>query len=227
MGRPSDLPSVPPDHPTVRLFVRPIRPSVRPSVCLSACLSVCPRATRISPPCLLSEPPPPPPFSLYLPGRMPPWQSGWCASWVWTVPCIHLPILRKHAPVGQFVRSSRLAFSVWLPCPSCCQSTIVGVSGGSQLPQIDLVWPFRHSACVAWHACSAIQVLRFTHSPAQDLLIPCMEEPHALRHSPLMGAPPLKRDILLFLRGDVGIYRKPWCGRYFITKKIHPACFLC
>lgn len=34
--------------------------------------------------------------------------------------------------------------------------------------------------------------------------MPTISPPWGLRFSPLLGAPPLKRDKLLFLRGDVG-----------------------
>ncbi len=34
--------------------------------------------------------------------------------------------------------------------------------------------------------------------------MPTISPPGGLRHSPLLGAPPLQRDKLLFLRGDVG-----------------------
>jgi hypothetical protein len=35
-------------------------------------------------------------------------------------------------------------------------------------------------------------------------VVPTISPPGGLRFSPLLGAPPLKRDKLLFLRGDVG-----------------------
>ena len=44
----------------------------------------------------------------------------------------------------------------------------------------------------------------------QDLVIPSFKLPEHYEHSPLMGAPWKKRDILLFFRGDVGIDRQPW-----------------
>ena len=43
--------------------------------------------------------------------------------------------------------------------------------------------------------------------PAQDLLIPTIHPPHEFSQSPLLGNAPRKRDILLFLRGDVGQHR--------------------
>jgi len=41
----------------------------------------------------------------------------------------------------------------------------------------------------------------------QDLLIPTIHPPHEYNMSPLLGNAPRKRDILLFLRGDVGEHR--------------------
>lgn len=34
-----------------------------------------------------------------------------------------------------------------------------------------------------------------------------------MQHSPLYGAPPQKRDILLFFRGEVGLHRLYWYSR--------------
>ena len=45
----------------------------------------------------------------------------------------------------------------------------------------------------------------------QDLLIPTIHPPHEISMSPLLGNAPRKREILLFLRGDVGEHRC-FCG---------------
>lgn len=45
----------------------------------------------------------------------------------------------------------------------------------------------------------------------QDLLVPFVHKPKAYRQSPLQGAPPRERTILLFFRGDVGKYRRGSC----------------
>eukprot|EP00798_Chlamydomonas_sp_ICE-L_P012371 gene12371-15556_t len=49
--------------------------------------------------------------------------------------------------------------------------------------------------------------------PKKDLLIPAFKSPSHFTKSPLMGARPVKRDILLFFRGDVGLHREKWYGR--------------
>eukprot|EP00798_Chlamydomonas_sp_ICE-L_P025771 gene25771-11436_t len=51
------------------------------------------------------------------------------------------------------------------------------------------------------------------YDPKKDLLIPAFKAPSHFRHSPLMGAAPSERDILLFFRGDVGLHREKWYGR--------------
>ena len=47
----------------------------------------------------------------------------------------------------------------------------------------------------------------------QDLLVPAYKSPGSVSYSYLMGAAPYKRDILLFLRGDVGLWRAPCYSR--------------
>ncbi|KAG2431439.1 hypothetical protein HXX76_009454 [Chlamydomonas incerta] len=51
------------------------------------------------------------------------------------------------------------------------------------------------------------------YTPGKDLVIPLFKPPGHYAHSPLMGAPPLQRDILLYLRGDTGPYRAHWYSR--------------
>ncbi|KXZ48538.1 hypothetical protein GPECTOR_27g709 [Gonium pectorale] len=46
-----------------------------------------------------------------------------------------------------------------------------------------------------------------------DLVIPGFKEPEHYSQSPLLGAAPLHRDILLYLRGDVGKHRQPHYSR--------------
>ncbi len=43
----------------------------------------------------------------------------------------------------------------------------------------------------------------------QDLVIPGLKMPQHYKSSPLMGHQPHKRDILMYLRGDVGTNRQP------------------
>lgn len=59
--------------------------------------------------------------------------------------------------------------------------------------------------------------------PRKDLLIPFVHKPKAYRQSPLQGAPPRERTILLFFRGDVGKYRLPNYSRG-IRQKMHRLC---
>ncbi|KAG2501892.1 hypothetical protein HYH03_000390 [Edaphochlamys debaryana] len=42
------------------------------------------------------------------------------------------------------------------------------------------------------------------YDPKKDLVIPSFKAPQHYVHSPLLGAPPYERDILLYFRGDVG-----------------------
>ncbi|KXZ54698.1 hypothetical protein GPECTOR_4g766 [Gonium pectorale] len=42
------------------------------------------------------------------------------------------------------------------------------------------------------------------YDPKKDLVIPAFKPPDHFRDSPLMAAPPLERDLLLYFRGDVG-----------------------
>eukprot|EP00798_Chlamydomonas_sp_ICE-L_P013135 gene13135-3458_t len=46
--------------------------------------------------------------------------------------------------------------------------------------------------------------------PEKDLAIPAFMVPPHYKHSPLLGAAPKERDILLYFRGDVGKARAPW-----------------
>lgn len=48
---------------------------------------------------------------------------------------------------------------------------------------------------------------RPTLTRTQDLVIPSYKSPEAYRQSTLLGNPPFTRDILLFLRGDMGFWR--------------------
>lgn len=43
--------------------------------------------------------------------------------------------------------------------------------------------------------------------PPQDLIIPSLKPPEHYIKSPLLGHPPVKRDILLYMRGDMGPWR--------------------
>ena len=47
----------------------------------------------------------------------------------------------------------------------------------------------------------------------QDLLIPAMKPPEHFKSSPLLGAAPLERDVLLYFRGDVGVHREAHYSR--------------
>ncbi len=47
----------------------------------------------------------------------------------------------------------------------------------------------------------------------QDLVIPALKLPFHYASSPLLFHPPFKRDILLYLRGDMGAYRLPMYSR--------------
>ncbi|KAG2437024.1 hypothetical protein HYH02_011455 [Chlamydomonas schloesseri] len=51
------------------------------------------------------------------------------------------------------------------------------------------------------------------YTPGKDLVIPSLKPPSHYASSPLMGAPPFERDILLYLRGDTGPYRAHWYSR--------------
>ncbi|GLC34055.1 hypothetical protein PLESTB_000832400 [Pleodorina starrii] len=46
------------------------------------------------------------------------------------------------------------------------------------------------------------------YDPRKDLVIPAFKQPDHYSASPLLGGPPLERDILLYFRGDVGLHRK-------------------
>ncbi|KAG2501891.1 hypothetical protein HYH03_000389 [Edaphochlamys debaryana] len=45
------------------------------------------------------------------------------------------------------------------------------------------------------------------YDPKKDLVIPAWKPPDHYKQSPLMGAPPVERDILLYFRGEVGSNR--------------------
>ncbi|GIL78717.1 hypothetical protein Vretimale_380 [Volvox reticuliferus] len=47
------------------------------------------------------------------------------------------------------------------------------------------------------------------YNPDKDLVIPAFKSPDHFHASPLLGAPPLERDILLYFRGDIGAGRRP------------------
>ncbi|PNW76519.1 hypothetical protein CHLRE_11g467660v5 [Chlamydomonas reinhardtii] len=47
------------------------------------------------------------------------------------------------------------------------------------------------------------------YDPKKDLVIPGFKPPEHYKRSPLLGFPPYQRDILLYLRGDVGKHRLP------------------
>eukprot|EP00198_Chlamydomonas_reinhardtii_P007427 XP_001696764.1 exostosin-like glycosyltransferase [Chlamydomonas reinhardtii] len=51
------------------------------------------------------------------------------------------------------------------------------------------------------------------YTPGKDLVVPSLKPPSHYASSPLLGAPPLERDILLYLRGDTGPYRAHWYSR--------------
>ncbi|GLI62946.1 hypothetical protein VaNZ11_005800 [Volvox africanus] len=51
------------------------------------------------------------------------------------------------------------------------------------------------------------------YDPNKDLVIPAFKPPGHYEWSPLMGARPMDRDILLYFRGDVGLNRKPHYSR--------------
>ncbi|GFR42914.1 hypothetical protein Agub_g3913, partial [Astrephomene gubernaculifera] len=51
------------------------------------------------------------------------------------------------------------------------------------------------------------------YTPGKDLIIPSLKPANHFASSPLLGAPPLKRDILLYLRGDTGPWRAHWYSR--------------
>ena len=44
----------------------------------------------------------------------------------------------------------------------------------------------------------------------QQLVIPGFKGPEHFARSPLMGSAPLRRDVLLYFRGDVGLNREKW-----------------
>ncbi|PNH07817.1 putative glucuronoxylan glucuronosyltransferase F8H, partial [Tetrabaena socialis] len=59
--------------------------------------------------------------------------------------------------------------------------------------------------------------------PDKHLVIPAFKIPGHAIHSPLMGAPPLVRDLLLFFRGDLGSGRKNHYSRGIRQKLFHLA----
>jgi hypothetical protein len=50
-------------------------------------------------------------------------------------------------------------------------------------------------------------------TPGKDLVIPLFKAPSHFSWSTLLGGVPLERDILLYFRGDVGIYRSALYSR--------------
>jgi hypothetical protein len=50
-------------------------------------------------------------------------------------------------------------------------------------------------------------------TPGKDLVIPLFKAPGKFLSSPLLGAPPLERDVLLYFRGDVGLHRTTMYSR--------------
>ncbi|KAG2445204.1 hypothetical protein HYH02_008672 [Chlamydomonas schloesseri] len=61
------------------------------------------------------------------------------------------------------------------------------------------------------------------YDPNKDLVIPAFKNPNQYPRSPLLGAPPLERDVLLFFRGDVGAGRLPHYSRGIRQKLFHLA----
>ena len=59
---------------------------------------------------------------------------------------------------------------------------------------------------------------------AQDLLVPTIHLSREYSQSPLQGHPPHKRDILLFLRGDVGQHRRAFRS---LARQISAAVLTC
>ncbi|GAX80495.1 hypothetical protein CEUSTIGMA_g7933.t1 [Chlamydomonas eustigma] len=57
-------------------------------------------------------------------------------------------------------------------------------------------------------------------TPGKDLVLPSFKWPAHYQHSPLIGATPMKRDILLFFKGDVGLRREAWYSRG-IRQRLH------
>jgi hypothetical protein len=49
--------------------------------------------------------------------------------------------------------------------------------------------------------------------PGQHLVLPLFKTPNKYKGSPLLGAAPLERDILLYFRGDAGKWRHPRYSR--------------
>jgi hypothetical protein len=65
-------------------------------------------------------------------------------------------------------------------------------------------------SCLGRLHCDARHLQRTQHNVSawvQDLLLPFVHLPRAYKQSPLQGAPPRVRTILMFFRGDVGKYR--------------------
>lgn len=58
------------------------------------------------------------------------------------------------------------------------------------------------------------------YDPVKDLVVPSYKHPNHYGLSPLLGSPPVARDILLFFRGDVGAHRLPHYSRG-IRQKLH------
>ncbi|KAG2501893.1 hypothetical protein HYH03_000391 [Edaphochlamys debaryana] len=66
-------------------------------------------------------------------------------------------------------------------------------------------WPgYDFNQRIAGHPC---------YDPKKDLVIPAFKWPGHYHQSPLLGAAPLERDILLFFKGDVGAHRLPHYSR--------------
>ncbi|KAG1658533.1 hypothetical protein FOA52_008419 [Chlamydomonas sp. UWO 241] len=51
------------------------------------------------------------------------------------------------------------------------------------------------------------------YDPKKDLVIPQFKAPSHFQRSPLFGAPPMTRDVLLYFRGDMGKHRETWYSR--------------
>ncbi|KAG2491270.1 hypothetical protein HYH03_010277 [Edaphochlamys debaryana] len=51
------------------------------------------------------------------------------------------------------------------------------------------------------------------YTPGKDLIVPSLKPASHFANSPIVGHPPMERDILLYLRGDTGPYRAWWYSR--------------
>ena len=84
---------------------------------------------------------------------------------------------------------------------------MLGYKGPSHLLHL-LYQGFRGPS--TWVPSSSVPPPRF---PTQDLVVPGFKGPSHFLRSPLMGSEPLRRDVLLYFRGDVGLHREKWYSR--------------